>query len=618
MPRPATSAPSTADAVLWTALDQGVRALPLPAPAGLCELPLARLSRYEPKPDPATGRLGEEEWLHVHRVRALSGQWFAVRIAGDAVLGLPRAGDWPVLMAVVRLFDEANWASNTLTDVSIRRLNATMGVTGGGKMIRRVRDALLRFAQVRVLLAPMAASADPLVALSDLLAADDSALDRADVPGPALWAPAALDRPSGRARSRRPDAPSDTASGSTAGTTPGATSGTTPGTAPAPAPGRGTATGVLDVAWRGDTLDRITLAEVWRPRAGTTATTWMDYERYFALTDPVAQRLYQLYAGAAARGEPIPFEHDLEWLRSALGLSPRFKRSRVLEYLTGAAAELRAAGILGDLLIEPGGRAAERAGGGRLVAMPGPVLEAARLFAGLSLEVARDARVQLAALQALGVHRAEAERLLRADPAQVYEVLCYVLYARRHEPEAIRDPGAYVRRAVTEGYRFAKPGYQTWRAGVRRRSLDLVRARAERPTHDGAPGTSAAGASSPPAAVDPDPAPVFDTPGTSLAAGPDTDATALWAGVADELRRRVGPRELRLLWVTTQLPRVTGVRLDGGALVCAVADLELRTWAASDAGRTLLGDAVAALTAGSVTRVVARLPGDVDRSVDEG
>ncbi len=599
MTRPAASSPSTADAVLWTALDQGVRALPLPAPAGLCELPLARLSRYEPKPDPATGRLAEEEWLHVHRVRALSGQWFAVRIAGDAALGLPRAGDWPVLMAVVRLFDEAGWASNTLSDVSIRRLNATMGVTGGGKMIRRVRDALLRFAQVRVLLAPMAATADPATALSELLASDEANAASADAPAPALWAPAALDRTAARgARARRAGA--DPASG--------------------PAMGRGTATGVLDVAWRDDTLDRITLADVWRPRAGTTATTWMDYERYFALVDPVAQRLYQLYAGAAARGEPLPFEHDLEWLRSALGLSPRFKRSRVLEYLAGATAELREAGILGDVLIEPPGRAADR-----LVAMPGPVLEAARLFAGLSLEVPRDARVQLAALQALGVHRAEAERLLRADPAQVYEVLCYVLYARRHEPDAIRDPGAYVRRAVTEGYRFAKPGYQTWRAGVQRRSLDLVRARADRPGADrpGADRPVPAGASAAPDVPSPSapasvPAPEPAVPVAPSPAGAEADAAALWRGVADEVRRRVGPRELRLLWVTTQLHRVAGVRLEGAALVCAVPDLELRAWAANDAGRALLGDAVAALTGGSVTRVIARVPGDVDRSVDDG
>ncbi|HEY0778173.1 MAG TPA: hypothetical protein VGD56_09425 [Gemmatirosa sp.] len=603
MPHPAVSAPSTADAVLWTALDQGVRALPLPAPAGLCELPLARLSRYEPKPDPVTGRLAEEEWLHVHRVRALSGQWFAVRIAGDAALGLPRAGDWPVLMAVVRLFDEAGWSSNTLTDVSIRRLTATMGVTGGGKMIRRVRDALVRFAQVRVLLAPMAASADPTDTLSELLAAEALATDTTDrepasAPAPALWAPATLDRASARA----------------AGAHRRAGNAATLSSAPAT---RGTATGVLDVVWRDDTLDRITLADVWRPRAGVTATTWMDYERYFALTDPVAQRLYQLYAGAAARGAPVPFEHDVDWLRSALGLAPHFKRSRVLAYIADATAELRTAGILGDVLIEPPGRAAVR-----VVAMPGPVLEAARLFAGLSLDVPRDARVQLAALQALGVHRAEAERLLRADPAQVYEVLCYVLYARRHEPDAIRDPGAYVRRAVTEGYRFAKPGYQAWRAGVQRRSLDLVRARAGRPapTVDVAPVAApvdaepAADAATSIALPSPPPLPLPSPP----ASGAESDAAALWAGVADEVRRRVGPRELRLLWVTTQLHRVAGVRIDGATLVCAVPDHELRLWAASDAGRTLLGAAVAALTADGVTRVIARLPGDVDRSVDEG
>jgi hypothetical protein len=174
MSRPTSSPITAADAVLWTALDSGVRSLPQPVPAGLCELPLARMSRYEPKPDPATGKLPDEEWVHVHRLRALTGQWYAVRIAGDAELGLPRAGDWPVLMAVVRLFEETGWQSNTLTDVSIRRLLATMGVSGGGKMIRRVRDALVRFAQVRVLVVPIAAAADPAAALAELAAPADA------------------------------------------------------------------------------------------------------------------------------------------------------------------------------------------------------------------------------------------------------------------------------------------------------------------------------------------------------------------------------------------------------------------------------------------------------------
>jgi hypothetical protein len=37
---------------------------------------------------------------------------------------------------------------------------------------------------------------------------------------------------------------------------------------------------------------------------------------------------------------------------------------------------------------------------------------------------------------------------------------------------------------------------------------------------------------------------------------------------------------------------------------------------AGDAGRRLLGEVAAALTAGAVTRVVARVPGDVGRDVD--
>ena len=53
---------TAADAVLWTALGPGVRTLPAPLPAGLCELPLARLSRYDARPDPRTGRLPEDEF----------------------------------------------------------------------------------------------------------------------------------------------------------------------------------------------------------------------------------------------------------------------------------------------------------------------------------------------------------------------------------------------------------------------------------------------------------------------------------------------------------------------------------------------------------------------------
>jgi hypothetical protein len=604
MTSPASSPITAADAALWTALDPGVQSLPQPVPAGLCELPLARLSRYEPKPDAATGKLPDEEWVHVHRLRALNGQWYAVRIAGDAELGLPRAGDWPVLMAVVRLFEEAGWQSNTLTDVSIRRLLATMGVSGGGKMIRRVRDALVRFAQVRVLVVPIAAAADPTAALAEL--ADPSGGDAPDAPSdadprpaggagvPALWTPGRV-AAGPRGRARRADR-GDAAGGD--------------------APGAGLSTGVLDVVWRDDTIERITVADAWRPRGGVTPTAWIDYARYFALSDPVAQRLYQLFAGAVSRGEAAPLEQSLDWLRSALGLSARFKRSRVLEYLSDAFAELQRAEVLGEVVFEPAGRGAER-----VVAMPGPVLQAAQLFAGLTLDVPRDARVQLAVLQRLGVHRAEAERLLRTDPAQTYEVLCWVLYAQRHEPEAIRDPGPYIRKAVAEGYRFAKPAYLRWRAGVQQRSLDLVRARAERaalPAPRAAAPAAAPTAAPPrvapadaePAGAAPPAAPAFVLPGA------DADAGALWAAIAAELRRRAGPRDLRLLWVTTQLEQVAGARLAGDALVCATPDLALRAWMGGDAGRALLGGLAAALTAGAVARVVARVPGDVDRPVD--
>jgi hypothetical protein len=368
-----------------------------------------------------------------------------------------------------------------------------------------------------------------------------------------------------------------------------------------------------------------------------TPTAWIDYARYFALSDPVAQRMYQLLAGAVARGEAAPLEQSVEWLRSALGLSPRFKRSRVLEYLGDAVAELQRAEVLGEVLFEPAGRGAER-----VLAMPGPVLQAAQLFAGLTLEVPRDARVQLAVLQRLGVHRAEAERLLRTDPAQTYEVLCWVLYAQRHEPEAIRDPGPYIRKAVAEGYRFAKPAYLRWRAGVRQRSLDLVRARSERAAGLLAAGDSAPADAAPAAgraddagregtrAGTPSPADVTaaganagaarsapaDRPATFTLADADADAGALWTAVAAELCRRAGPRDLRLLWVTTQLAQVAGARLAGDALVCATPDLALRAWMAGDAGRRTLGEIAAALTAGAVTRVVARVPGDVGRDVD--
>jgi hypothetical protein len=514
---------------------------------------------------------------------------------------------------VLRLFEEAGWQGNTLADVSIRRLLATMGVTGGGKMVRRVRDALVRFAQVRVLVVPIAAAADPAEAFAELAAPADAAAETTDSAAdggagvPALWSPGRVG--AGR-RVRRAER------GETAGGAPGG-----------PA-GAGLATGVLDVVWRDDTIERITVADAWRPRGGPTPTAWIDYARYFALGDPVAQRLYQLLAGMVARGEAAPLEQSLDWLQSALGLSPRFKRSRVLEYLSGAVAELQAAEVLGEVVIEPAGRGADR-----VVMMPGPVLEAARLFAGLALEVPADARVQLAVLQRLGVHRAEAERLLRADPAQTYEVLCWVLYAQRHEPESIRDPGPYIRKAVAEGYRFAKPAYLRWRSGVQQRSLDLVRARAERGAGRAAGLLAAGPSAAAPAADVPNPASAA-APDASAAdaapsggaggcgaggfalAGADPDAGALWAAVADELRRRVGPRDLRLLWVTTQLDQVAGARLSGGALVCATPDLALRAWAAGDTGRALLDGIVAAVTGGAVARVVVRVPGEVDRPVD--
>jgi hypothetical protein len=70
--------------------------------------------------------------------------------------------------------------------------------------------------------------------------------------------------------------------------------------------------------------------------------------------------------------------------------------------------------------------------------------------------------------------------------------------------------------------------------------------------------------------------------------------------------------------VSTQLHRAAGARVEGEALVCATPDVDLRIWMAGDAGQALLAELVSALTGGSVRRVVPRLPGEVERTVEGG
>jgi hypothetical protein len=175
MSRSPPSSVTAADAALWTALDPGVQALPQPVPAGLCELPLARLSRYEPKPDPTTGRLPDEEWVHVHRLRALTGQWYAGargrrRRARAAARG--RLAGAHGRAPAVRGGGLAGQHARRREHPPPARHD---GRDRGGKMVRRVRDALVRFAQVRVLVVPIAAAADPAEAFAELAAPADAA-----------------------------------------------------------------------------------------------------------------------------------------------------------------------------------------------------------------------------------------------------------------------------------------------------------------------------------------------------------------------------------------------------------------------------------------------------------
>jgi len=387
--------------------------------------------------------IGGDRRLPIHAYTAeLSGQRadgsaYKVVVKGDDRHGLPYGSDGDIFFALFRMADELPeherlhlFETGEFRDPSVGRIARAMGKPVNGEITRRIRGALLRLSHVRI---------------------EAHVTHGAEAVGGALLAGDLVAHP------------------------------VDPDGSPVPRVRKGADTmGVLYVleyvvsrtyerrANGEDWIAHLQLNPIWlRELAGGWAA-WIDVDRYVALRSPIAKRLYQLFAGEAARGVRAPWVVELADLQVRCGMVGIARRpAAVKDSVEEAATELTAAGVL---------EAVEwrKVGTGRyeFTFAPGPQLRIAALLRGVGALDPRESRLQRLLLRYFGVTRTAADRMLGERPNRVYEALQYLLYIRETDHTRVkRSWAAYLAKLVDEDVNFSGDvKFQEW---LRRRRREI-------------------------------------------------------------------------------------------------------------------------------------------------
>ena len=220
-----------------------------------------------------------------------------------------------------------------------------------------------------------------------------------------------------------------------------------------------------------DWIAHLQINPIWlRELAGGWAA-WVDVERYVALRSPIAKRLYQLFAGEAARGVPAPWTFGLSDLQERCGTVGMARRpAAVRASVEEAAAELVSQEILAEVHSEKVSR-----GRYAFAFSPGVQLRMAGLLRGVGALDSRELRVQRMLLRYFGVTRDAADQMLAERPSRVHDALQYLLYVRDTDHTRVkRSWSAYLLKLVESGMNLAGDvKYQHWLARRRQASIDV-------------------------------------------------------------------------------------------------------------------------------------------------
>jgi len=415
---------------------------PHPVALRLVDLPIIRAVQKLEAPEHPDGRLPLHAYTARLRGRRPDGSSYDVVVKGDDKYGLPYGSDGDIFFALFKIADELPDAdrSQLLTtgefrDPTVGMIARAMGRPMNGETSRRIREALHRLAHLRIEMHVTQAAQD----IGTMLLAQSGVGPDTD-------------------ESIRPAEPDGS---------------------PVPRPRKGVDTvGVLHVleyavsrtydrrAEGEDWISHLQINPVWlRELAGGWAA-WISVERYVALRSPIAKRLYQLFAGEAARGVSAPWNFALAELQERCGTVGLARRpAAVRDSVAEAAEELIAWEILSKV-------DCAKVAHGRYVFSfePGAQLRMAALLRGVGALDPRELRVQRMLLRFFGVTREQADRILAERPSRVHEALQYLLYVRDTDHARVkRSWSAYLLKLVDSDANFAGDvRFQTWLARQRR------------------------------------------------------------------------------------------------------------------------------------------------------
>jgi Replication initiator protein A len=457
MTQPSARLPRPVDRLLLG--EQGASTLPSPISLQLLDIPV--VLPVQKQPEPVNGRLPEAFWRVEFELVGADRTRYRVRVTGDPQLGLPYGRDADVLLALFRILDEErdvhDLATGTFVRPSFQAICRALGLGATGPLVRRVRDALRRLANVRVesrvLVDRSREAASILSQDGSTIAAPTASTVRRHEVEESRWLleyrteertveerPAALH--AGRARpTEAADDPKSDASG------------TRDSDADGPIPSR---------VERTLFIHELKINPFWVGQAISGWAGWIDVERHADLKSITARRLYQLCAAHAARHVRLPWVFSEVELRAACMMTIDAKKpTRVRQMLTDAAEELVALGVLSSHTWH----GAPRRGPMEFVLEPGPLLQLSGLLRGVGLSDPPDVRVQYALLRRFGVSAMKARAMIAEKPGQVADVLLRACHLRATDPSAVKKSWAgWVIHHVDNDTSFVgEVAFQQWR-----------------------------------------------------------------------------------------------------------------------------------------------------------
>jgi hypothetical protein len=429
-----------------------------PVALQLVDLPIIRAVQKLENKEVATGRLPVCAYAAELNGRRADGSSYKVLVRGDDRHGLPYGADGDIFFALFKIADELPepfrgklFATGEFPDPSVGMIARAMNRPMNGETSRRIREALHRLSHLRIEMHLSQTVQDIGLALLSGSAFSSVSGDRTS-----NW-------PSSSAPALQPAEPDGS---------------------PIPRARKTADTvGVLHVLEYAvkrtydrrvegeDWIAHLQINPVWLRELAGGWTAWISVERYVALRSPIAKRLYQLFAGEAARGVTAPWVVELSDLQARCGMVGVARRPAAVRLsVEEAAAELVGCDVLADAQCEKRTR-------GRYTFRftPGVQLRMAALLRGVGALDVRELRVQRMLLRHFGVTREHADRMLTERPSRVHEALQYLLYVRDMDHARVkRSWSAYLIKLVDGEANFAGDvRYQQWLNRHHRGPADL-------------------------------------------------------------------------------------------------------------------------------------------------